>query len=273
MKRLSLRVLRTLALLYIVAILFVAGCQRSMIYFPTKLTPSAALTQAEAEGLSPWKNNRGETIGWRCPNPQARHRLVVFHGNAGSASDRSYYPAAFQALDGGRDWEVFLFEYPGYGARAGSPGKESFLTTGRAAVEELLAADPRPVFLLGESIGSGTASALAGQLPDRIGGVILMTPFSRLREVAQERFPLLPVGLLLRDNFDNPAALATYHGPVAVVVAEKDDVLGPEQGRKIHAAYAGPKLFILLPGSHHNDFPNRPGAPWVREASEFLLKR
>jgi uncharacterized protein len=272
-KRFLLRVLRTLAIVYGAAILFVVGCQRSMLYFPSKYSEPAAIARAEREGLTPWRNAAGELIGWRQPNAKARHRMVVFHGNAGSASDRSYYVEAFQALSGGTDWEVFLFEYPGYGSRAGSPGKDPFITAGRAAVEELLSADPRPVFVLGESIGSGTASVLAGDLPERIAGVMLVIPFSRLQEVAQKRFPFLPTSLLLRDKFDNPAALAKYRGPLAVVVAEEDDVLGAEQGHKVHAAYTtGPKLLIILPGSHHNDFPTHIGAAWIREASEFVLK-
>lgn len=265
--------LRTLAIVYAAIILFVAGCQRSMIYYPSKYSEPEAVARAGREGLSPWRNAAGEIIGWRSPNAKAKNRLVVFHGNAGSASDRSYYVDGFQAIDRGAEWEVFLFEYPGYGARGGSPGKDHFITAGRKALEEMLAADPRPLFVLGESIGSGTASAMAGELPERVAGVMLVIPFSRLVEVARAQFPFLPVGLLLRDKFDNPACLAKYRGPLAVVVAEQDDVLGAEQGRRVHAAYAtGPKLLILLPGARHNDFPTQIGAKWMQEASDFVLR-
>lgn len=253
-------------------VLFVAGGQRSMLYFPEKFTEPTALARAERKGLVAWKDAHGAIIGWRLPNPRAKNRLVVFHGNAGCALDRSYYSEVFQLLEGGAAWEVFLFEYPGYGARSGSPGKSSFLIAGRAAMNELLASDSRPLFLLGESIGSGPASALAGELPDRVAGMILMIPFARLVEVAKSKFPFLPVSLLLRDKFDNIAALSAYHGPVAFVVAERDEIIGPEQGRNLHAAYAGPKVLILMPGAGHNDFPNQPGAKWVREAAGFVLK-
>ena len=99
-----------------------------------------------------------------------------------------------------------------------------------------------------------------------------MIPFARLEEVAKEKFPWLPVSLLLRDKFDNIAALATFHGPVAFVIAENDEVVGAAQGRKLHGAYAGPKKLIVLPGAMHNHFPTEPGAQWFRDANDFVRK-
>jgi pimeloyl-ACP methyl ester carboxylesterase len=271
--RFSLKLLRLVVIGYATAILVVAGCQRSLIYYPQKLGEPAAVARAKQEGLEPWRNAAGEIIGWRLPNAKAKNRMVVFHGNAGCALDRPYYVESFQALNGGADWEVFLFEYPGYGARPGALGKSSFVATGRAALDELLAADARPLFILGESLGSGTACALAGALPEQVRGLLLVVPFARLQDVAQEKFPFLPCGLILRDKFDNVTALASYHRPVAVVVAENDEVVTAAQGRKLHAAYQGPKTLLTLPGATHNAFAIDAGAGWVRESSAFLLKR
>jgi hypothetical protein len=47
-------------------------------------------------------------------------------------------------------------------------------------------------------------------------------------------------------------------------------VLGADQGHKLHAAYGGPKLLILLPGAGHNDFPTHASAEWFRQASDFV---
>jgi len=49
----------------------------------------------------------------------AANRLMFFHGNAGYALMRTQYPFNFERLDGGKSWEVYLFEYPGFGARPG----------------------------------------------------------------------------------------------------------------------------------------------------------
>lgn len=265
------RLARVCALVYVGLCLVVAGCQHRMLYFPTKQTEPDALVRAADIGLEPWRDAQGNLIGWTRPAPRAEARLVVFHGNAGCAIDRSYYAEALGTMRTGA-WEVFIFEYPGYGSRDGSPGKDGFIAAGRAAVENLAAADKRRIFLLGESIGSGTAAALAGALPDKISGLIMIIPFARLVEVAKEKLPWLPVTLLLKDKFDNIAALANYKRPVAVVIAEKDEVVGAAQGRKLHESYAGPKKLIILPGATHNNFPTDPDASWFREASDFVRK-
>lgn len=273
MKTLLFRLGRAVLLAYLVLLLLVAGCQNSLLYHPRRGSEEDFLAEARKRNIMPWRDGAGRFIGWHRPNPRAANRLVVFHGNAGCALDRAYYIDMFSALADGADWEVWIFEYPGYGPRRGSLGKTAFMEAGRLALKHLIAADARPLFLLGESIGSGPACALAAEMPDRIAGLALVVPIARMQEVAQEKFPWLPVGLFLRDKFDNIAALAAYRGPIAFVVAEADEVVGAPQGRKLHAAYGGPKLLIVLPGAGHNSFDIHPFAPWATTAGAFLRGR
>jgi len=264
--KLLLRVVRSVALVYVALVLLFAGCQNRMLYFPSHAKEEALLAEAHGAGNAPWRDGRGALIGWKAGKPNGARRMVVFHGNAGYALQRMYYAEGLESMD----WEVYLFEYPGYGAREGTPGKEAFLAAGRAAVGELLAADSRPLYLLGESIGSGTACSLAAESPQHIAGLLLVVPFARLVEVAKKHFPFLPVERLLHDRYDNIASLAKYRGPVAIVLAENDDVIPAEQARKLHAAYAGPKHLIALPGAGHNDFPNDRTELWWREVGAFF---
>ena len=267
LKRTLFRLIRICLLVYACLCMLIAGCQSKMLYFPTKKTEPEALADAAASDIEPWRDGKGKLIGWKRTSARTKGRLLVIHGNAGCALDRTYCAEAFRGL-----WDVYLLEYPGYGSRHGTPGKNAFITAGRAAVENLMEADKRPIFLLGESIGSGTAAALAGAMPDAVAGAVMVIPFARIEEVAKAKFPWLPVSLLLRDKFDNIAALGSFHMPVVFVIAENDDVIGPAQGRKFHTAYAGPKKLIVLPGATHNNFPTEPDAPWFREAGDFLRK-
>jgi alpha-beta hydrolase superfamily lysophospholipase len=271
MKRLLFRIGRVVVAGYAGVLLLVAGCQNQLIYHPQRGAEAEFIAAARERGLQPWRDAKGRLIGWVRPNPRAAHRLVVFHGNAGCALDRGYCVEAFGAMGGGADWEVRIFEYPGYGPRPGSPGKDAFIAEGRAAVQEMLAADPRPIFLLGESIGSGPACALAADFPGRIAGLALVVPFARMQEVAQTHFRWLPTGLLLRDKFDNIATLAGYRGSVVFVVASEDEVVGAAQGMKLHASCFAPKLLISLAGARHNSINIRPDAPWFQQTSAFLL--
>ena len=49
-------------------------------------------------------------------------------------------------------------EYPGYGARPGPTSEQAIKSAAERALKQLLAQDSRPLYLLGESLGSGVAS-------------------------------------------------------------------------------------------------------------------
>lgn len=268
----TLRWVWTLALavaaLYVGACALVYAASRALTFAPTILSAEHAQAFARRAQLVPWDDARGDRVGWFRPRPHARVRLVVFHGNAGTALDRVFYAESFAA-----DAEVWLFEYPGYGDRPGAPSREAFLASAAAALDALAAADPRPLYLFGESIGSGTAAELAGRFPEQVAGVVFMIPFARLADVAARLVRALPARWLLRDDFDNVAALRGYRGPIVVVVAERDEVVGADEGRRLHETYAGPKTLVMMPGAGHNDFPIGPAAPWVGAVRQALFAR
>jgi len=169
-------------------------------------------------GSQPWLDDDGTVIGWRpIDRVQARNRMLVFHGNAGYALHRNYFVTGLQGL--GDQWEVFLFEYPGYGAREGQPSEARLKAAAVQALELLLATNSRPLFITGESLGSGIATHLAAAFPDQVAGLLLVTPFSSLTDVAAHHFPYLPVRSLLSERYDSVEALSHYGGPVAFLLA------------------------------------------------------
>lgn len=269
-----LRLLRALAAVWLLLVILVTVFQRSLLYFPVRGSEAQMLAAAEASGMQPWRDAGGAIIGWRSgasrESPPA-NRLVVFHGNAGFALNRTYYVEGFERLDGGRTWEVLLFEYPGYGARPGDLGETAFNTAAHAAVKALAAADARPIYLLGESIGSGPACALAAIEPQRVAGICLITPFRRLVDVAAHHYPFLPVRLILRDRWDNAAALASWRGRLAVRLAGEDEIIPTAHGRRLFDEYPGPKRLWVEAGARHNDIDYSAAHPWWEEASRFLL--
>jgi pimeloyl-ACP methyl ester carboxylesterase len=267
-RRLAFSLLR----IYVVILVLVACLQRKLLFFPTRSDEPHAIAAARHAGLEPWRDANGKLIGWRCGKSGA-NKLLVFHGNAGSAVNRSYYADGFCPLDGGRQWDVWICEYPGYGARAGSPGRKAFADAARSAARQLTAMDARPLFVLGESIGSGVACDLAASEPKLVRGLILVTPFARLADVAAEKFPFLPVKYLLRDRWDNVAALAECRVPVAVLIAGRDEVVGTRQGELLFEKIAGKKKRWDFPEATHNSEDIFAVTPWAGEVSDFLMGR
>jgi uncharacterized protein len=139
----------------------------------------------------------------------------------------------------------------------------------RAADEALQLLDTnKPIFLVGESLGTGVASYLAGKYPDRISGVVLLAPYNRLTDVAQYHMPLLPVWLMLVDRFPSQNFLRNYRGPVAILVGGKDGVVPAKFGRRLYNSYAGPKRLWEIPDGNHETAMLQPASFW-KEIAEF----
>jgi len=248
------------------AALCICGCavQRRLLYFPTKLSPEAAAQEAANDGFIPWKNNSGQIIGWEIPaNNTSIASVLIVHGNAGCAVERGYLA---QPIHQAANADVFVLEYPGYGAREGAPSKK---TLDAAAEEAFRLLPPKmPKYIVSESIGTGVACDLAKEHPKEIAGMALLAPYHNLASVAQHRIWFLPTYFLLTDRFNPRKSLKGYHGPVKFVVAGDDEIIGPASGIRLFKSYGGPKDLQVIAGAHHNDVAAEP-ADWWKNVFSF----
>lgn len=258
------RVLLTLVIGYVLLSLVVMLLQRRMIYVPTRLTSAEESQLAAQNGLVPWRDPGGEIIGWELPaKDTAAGTVLIVHGNAGCAADRGYFADPIQAAE---PVNVFVLEYPGYGARTGSPSEKSFL----AAAEEAFATltNDGPIYVVGESLGSGVAAYLAKAHSRQVSGLVLFMPYNKLSAVAQAKMPLFPAGLLLWDRFDPEDWLKSYHGPVKIILAGSDEIIPTKFGRRLYDSYHGPKSLQVIDGARHNAVAEQ-SPDWWKEVFTF----
>lgn len=179
--------------------------------------------------------------------PSPDHKTVVFfHGN-GDSWDGA---AAANRMIAGAGYGVLLVEYRGYGANPGKPGEQGFYTDGRAALAWLKAQGiaPQQVVLVGNSLGSGTATQLAGEAP--VAGLAVVSGFTSLPDVVAEKISWAPTRYLVRDRFDNAAKLGKVAAPVLLLHGTADTMIGPEHARSL--AQAQPRARLeLVPGFGH----------------------
>jgi len=262
--RRTFRVLLLLGAAYVIIALLVMFFQRRLIYFPTRLAEPQAESAAVKEGFLSWRNAAGQIIGWHLPaSSTSTGAVLIVHGNAGCALNRGYLAKPIHEAG---SLDVYVLEYPGYGARAGAPSEQSLL----AAAEEAFAllTNRAPIYVVSESLGAGVAAHLAGKHSAQITGLMLFAPYNDLVAVAQRQFKFLPVGWLLWDRFNPSQSLKNYRGPVGVVLAGADEIIPPEFGRRLHDDYAGSKRLQVFPGAGHNDVASQP-PEWWREVFKF----
>jgi pimeloyl-ACP methyl ester carboxylesterase len=260
------RLLLYCAGLYLLACAGCAAFQRRLIYFPPVFSPEQVDQLAQSARLERWRDPTGLAIGMKrqCRTQPAAGRVLVVYGNGSCATGSAHYADVIQDVAA---FDVFILEYPGYADRPGSPSQRSLF---RAADEALqLIATNGPVYLVGESLGTGVAAYLAGTRPDNVAGVVLLAPYNRLTDVAQMHMPLLPVHLLLVDRFPSEDYLRNYHGPVGILVAGQDQVIPEKFGRRLYDGYAGPKRLWEFPSDNHGTVMLQPAKVW-EEIIQFL---
>lgn len=240
--------------------------QDNMIFLPTVETEEDLDRAAAAEGFEPWFNAKGERIGWQAKAGDPSQPLLICGGNAGNALNRAYYHSylAGQGFEG----KTYIVEYPGYGARPGTPSEKALTAAAVEALDTLAAQPGRTIRVIGESLGSGVASALAAVRPDKIAGLVLVTPFDSLVGAASSHYPWLPVSLLVRTRFDSAENLKSYPGPVAFILGEGDTTVPTTLGEKLYESYQGRKHRWLVPDAGH-DCSDFIGREW-RQVDEFL---
>jgi pimeloyl-ACP methyl ester carboxylesterase len=267
-RRSFLRVLQLLVIAYLLVVLAALIFQRRLIYFPTKIPADVIESVAAEHGFVPWKNPSGQIIGWKIlASGASTGSVLIVHGNAGCALSRDYL--AWPIHDAA-DMDVFVLEYPGYGARPGSPGKKSMDAAAEEAFQLLPTNSPR--YVVSESIGAGVACELAKNHPAEIAGLALFVPYDNLAKVAQKQMPILPAYFLLLDRFNPADCLKSYHGPVKMIIAGADEVIGAASGQRLFDGYAGPKNLQVFPGAHHNDVAGQSPA-WWRDVFAFWRQK
>ena len=258
----------TFALMVITSLAMLFGCdvQSKLLYHPTAQMPSKDVLAASR--MQFWPASSGEYRGF-VDDTKIRNikgTIIVFHGNAGTAADRSFYIKALSPLG----YRVILAEYPMYGARGGKLGEESFV---KDALETLSLTHQQyggPLFLIGESLGCGVAAAAAKDTSVKIDGIILITPWDTLLSVAKAKFPWLPVRLLMKDKYDSIGNLKGYQGRIAIIGAERDEIIPIVHATSLYQSLSGSKAMWVIKGVGHNDWPMSVNEAWWDEIMKFI---
>lgn len=239
-----LRIVLMLVTAYVGAVLWMWIRQDQYLFVPRRYDPLPEFEpyrwDRTINGLrrQGWFLDRGSDI------------TVIYHG--GNAEDLAGHCAVMR--DGLRDANALLVNYRGYGQSEGRPG-ESVMVQDAIAIFDLFreetGTDPKQVFLMGRSLGSGVAIQVAAARPE-VAGLILVTPYESIEAIARFQYPWLPVRGILRHPFRSIDFAPEIQMPTLVILAEHDEVIPVESGRRLGEALGGKTEIITLPMGHND---------------------
>ena len=178
---------------------------------------------------------------------KGKGKTVIYYG--GNAEDLA---AHCGVLYDGLDANALLINYRGYGQSEGTPTEVDMVADCIELFDRFCEhhqVDPKNIYLMGRSLGSGVAVQVANARP-KAAGVILVTPYESIPVIARFQYPWQPLTLIIRHPFRSIDYAPNIKMPALVLLAANDEVIPVESGQRLGEAWGGSKEIITLPVGH-----------------------
>lgn len=187
--------------------------------------------------------------GWFLQRKISREKplLIYYGGNAEEVSGNLTLMNHFAA-------DSFLFmNYRGFGKSQGKPSEKHLQEDAIFILDTLIKEhniEISDVVLMGRSLGSGVATFVASKREVR--GLILVTPFDSLQNVAKKHYPVFPVSLLLKHKFRSIDLAPDIEAPALFLMGDRDSVIPNQLSENLYEHWGGPKTLVTIDGADHN---------------------
>jgi fermentation-respiration switch protein FrsA (DUF1100 family) len=260
--RLSRAFERVLLLLVLVPALSLAGCTY-LFFEPGKQFIYNPEVQSHAPQDVYFKSSDGVTLhGWYFRAHGEKGTILVCHGNVENIS--THTALDLWLIDAG--YNLFIFDYRGYGKSEGAPNVKGIHLDAESALETLLFKLPRKnqdrIIVFGKSLGGAVAVYIVANSPfrNRIKALILDSPFSSYRSIAREKiadsiigWPFqYPLSFLVNDDYSPVKYIAKISPlPIVIIHGNNDSIVPEHHGRILYDAALPPKEFWEVDRSGH----------------------
>ena len=249
LKRVLITLVAVAALAYIAAGAWLYTKQRQFIYIPTQGVQPTAEQEIELQ------NGDVTLRGWLV-NPEREDAIIYFGGNAERIENSiADYKPRFS------EFTIYFINYRGYGESTGTPTEQGLYSDAEAIFDFVQQRHTR-VTVIGRSLGTGVAAHLAANR--EFQELILVTPFDNLASAARAMYPIFPVKLLMKDQYNSAESAPLITEPTLIVIAENDEVIPREStDRLIEQFDPGIVHTALIEGATHND---------IQEFTQYFMK-
>jgi abhydrolase domain-containing protein 17 len=194
------------------------------------------------------------------PNPNAEFTILFSHGNAEDIFGSTPF---FEKLrDAG--FNVFAYDYRGYGASEGVPSERNSYEDAEAAYNYLineLKIAPEKIIIHGRSLGAAVSIDLASR--KKCGGLIVESAFVSAFRVLT-RYPVFPF-----DKFKNLGKIKQVSCPALFIHGRNDEIIPFRHGEMLFAAANQPKFSLWLDAAGHNNVSSAGGQAYLKAIRDF----
>ena len=244
-------------LLALASLAILAGCLQNVFYQPDRVlydTPARAGLKFDRVVFP--SGDGTKLVGWFIPaagyaNPRnAKGTVVHFHGNAQNLSAHWRFVEWLPR----RGYNVFVFDYRGYGGSEGAPEPRGVYQDSMSALDYVRTradVDPEKLVVLGQSLGGANAIAVVGS-GNRAGvkAIAIEATFYSYSSIASEK--VSGTGSFMDDTYAPErfiAALAPM--PFLLIHGTADPVIPYGHSKRLFEKAGGPKRLVTIEGGGH----------------------
>jgi uncharacterized protein len=189
-----------------------------------------------------------KVIVWHVPAKPGHPVVLYFHGNGDFLA--GFFGRFHDLIADGTG--IVALSYRGYAGSSGQPSEQGLLqdaaaayafTTARYGVERIV--------VWGFSLGTGVAVALAAEHP--VAKLILEAPYTSTVELAGSMLRIVPVGLLMLDQFHSDQRIKRVTVPLLFMHGTSDATIPISLGERLFALANEPKRFVRFSGGGHDN--------------------
>jgi esterase/lipase len=170
--------------------------------------------------------------------------LIIYFG--GNADDATRFLLHVKNLE---DFDVVSFNYRGYINSTGEPSQDALYLDALKIYDTFNKG--KKVVVIGRSLGTGVATYLASKR--EVGGVALITPYDSILSIAQKKYPMFPISLLLKHQFNSSQNILSIKAPVALIEVANDTVVTKYHFDKLKQNVQNLLLHVNLENTTHGD--------------------
>jgi hypothetical protein len=177
--------------------------------------------------------------------------VIYFGGNAEEVSHVADYKYYLQ------NTIIALMNYRSFGLSQGVISQKNMFSDALEIYDKLITnpeIDSNNVIIIGRSIGTGVATYLSSQRKTK--ATILITPFENMIDVAQEKYPFVPIGLLIKHPFKSNEYAKSITTPVLALISKKDQIIPPIHAYNLLNDWKGKTSFLEVDEDHNSIMNN-----------------
>jgi uncharacterized protein len=200
-------------------------------------------------------NKAGKKLnGWmlKSKTVPVTHTLLHFHGNGGSILGQ--FAAIKPLLKEG--FQIFVFDYSGYGFSEGEATRKNLLTDGVDAIAYIKTREDvknKKLILYGQSYGGHLSACIAAKVQNDIDALVVEGGFSNhkdLSAIGAKPFIAFMSRIFVKEFYAATKEIKKFKKPVLIIHSTEDKVIPFAMGEKVFDKANAPKDFFEVKGEH-----------------------